>query len=432
MAAWQRQTRSAEPVQAAPIRGFIEDRPSSRESGVAPIAGRDHRRFSVYEPLAAFELVDELEFLTARAIEPVPFYAPQFLVPAMPRLDERQIRLLVARDEDDRRSRLRLLMPFSVEATGVIGGPSCVRAWTHPFGPRGTLPIDHDNPAGTIADLFDALRGTELGLPPLFVVPDLRLDGPVARALIAEASARRLPFRLVETRHRACLDATRQADTFLAEALTSRRRRELARQRRRLEALGRVAFDVARSQADVREATEDFLVLEAGGWKGRARSALLNDRYRAAFTREALDGLSVRDRVRICTLRLDGRAIASAVVLVAEGQAMLWKTAYDEAQSSVSPGLQLLAELSLALLRDPMVSFVDSCAVPDHSLINRLWRERIEIATLVVGLDPGGERVVRRATAALDRSRLVRQAGWRLRSFVKRLRPSGVPLKRRR
>lgn len=422
MAARHHHTRGDDPSLDAPVRSFTEDPQNGAESSVAMPAGRDHRRFSVYEPLAAFDLVEELDFLTARAIEPVPFYAPQFLVPAMPRLDERQIRLLVARDEDDRRSRLRLLMPFSVEATGVIGGPSCVRAWTHPFGPRGTVQIDHDNPGGTICDLFDALRSAELGLPPLFVVPDLRLDGSVARALLDEAKARQLPFRLVDTRYRACLDATRSSRAFLEQALSSRRRHELARQRRRMAANGHVHFEIARDQGEVREASEEFLALEASGWKGRARSALLNDRYRAAFAREALDALSVRDRVRLFTLKLDGRAVASAVVLVAQGQAVLWKMAYDEAHATHSPGFQLLAELSLALLDDTDVAFVDSCAVPDHSLVNRLWRERIEIGTLVLGLDPGGERMVRRATAALGRQRALRQAGWRARSFLKGLR----------
>lgn len=388
----------------------------------ATASGAGQRRFDVYEPLAAFELLDELEFLTQRAIEPVPFYAPQFLVPAMPRLDDRHVRLMVARDEKDGRSRLRLLMPFSVERSGLLGGPSCVRAWTHPFGPRGGPPIDHDDPAGTVASLFDTLREPRMKLPPILVAPDLRLDGPVATTLLAEAARRGLPVRIVERRERACLSAEGDAERFLPSALSARRQRELSRQRRRLEARGRVGFTVASKRQQVREAAEIFLELEASGWKGRARSALLNDRYRAAFAREALDGLAELQRVRVYTLTLDGRAIASAILLVTGGEAALWKIAYDEAAADVSPGFQLLAKASQAMLRDPAIRFVDSCAVPDHSLVNRLWRDRIEIGTLVIGLHPDAQRAVARASAGVTRTRRAREGLWRVRSLLKRLR----------
>ena len=406
-----------------PGRPLLADAPAldSPETSIALGPERDRRRFSVYEPLAAFKLVEELDFLTRRAIEPIPFYAPQFLVPAMPRLDDRHLKLMVARDEGEGRSRLRLLMPFSVEATGLFGGPPCVRAWTHPFGPRGTLLLDHDDPTGTVASLFDAVRDKVLGLPPLLVVPDLRLDGPVAAALMAEAARRGLPAQVIEARKRACLDAVGDPSAFLGSALSARRRRELARVRRRLDQSGSVTFETARRQGDVREALEDFLVLEASGWKGRARSALLTDRYRSAFAREAVDGLAARDRVRIYTLKLDGHAVASVVVLVAEGQAVLWKMAYDEEHASASPGFQLMAATSQALIADPTVRFVDSCAVPDHMMINRIWRSRVEVATLVLGLKEDGGRSVQRAANGLKRVRRIRQAAWRLRTGLRRM-----------
>lgn len=413
---------------AAPRRSLPDMGPSPAFSppvpgpvGVGSLVSR--RRFDIYEPLAAFDLVEELEFLTRRAIEPIPFHAPQFLVPAMPRLEDRHVRLLVARDEAEGRSRLRFLMPFSVETTGLFGGPSCVRAWAHPFAPRGGPPIDHDDPAGTVASLFDTLRDPTSRLPGLFVLPDLRLDGAVAGALMAEAERRSLPVRIVDRRRRACLDATSAPDLFLGTALSPRRLREHARLQRRLAARGRVGFSVAAKRAEVREAAEIFLELEASGWKGRARSALLNDRYRAAFAREALDGLAELGRVRVYNLTLDGRAIASAVLLVTGGEAVLWKIAYDETQADISPGFQLLAEASLDMLRDPAIRVVDSCAVPDHGLVNRLWRERIEIGTLVIGLDPKTERTVERASAGLMRVRKAQQSVWRVRSLFRRLKP---------
>ena len=49
----------------------------------------------------AFDLQEELEYLTYRAVEPNIFFNPRFLAPAMPRLDDREIRFMALRDEED-------------------------------------------------------------------------------------------------------------------------------------------------------------------------------------------------------------------------------------------------------------------------------------------------------------------------------------------
>jgi hypothetical protein len=35
------------------------------------------------------------------------------------------------------------------------------------------------------------------------------------------------------------------------------------------------------------------------------------------------------------------------------------------------------------------VAFADSCATPDHPMIDHLWRERLAMADLMIGLRPG-------------------------------------------
>jgi hypothetical protein len=64
------------------------------------------RKLSVYSASAGFELLEELEYLTYRTVEPNIFFNPRFLAPAMPRLDDRQVRFMVMRDENDVKSRL--------------------------------------------------------------------------------------------------------------------------------------------------------------------------------------------------------------------------------------------------------------------------------------------------------------------------------------
>jgi hypothetical protein len=63
-------------------------------------AERPLRRLAIYPASAGFDLVEELDHLCARTIEPNVFFNPRFLAPAMPRLEDREVRLAVIRDGD--------------------------------------------------------------------------------------------------------------------------------------------------------------------------------------------------------------------------------------------------------------------------------------------------------------------------------------------
>ena len=382
------------------------------------------RRYSVYAPMAAFDLITELRHLSRRAIEGNVFFDPQFLVPAMPRLDERKVRLMVIRDEADARSRLRLLMPFSVERVGLLGGRETIRAWTHPFGPLGTLPLDGDDPAGTLTSLLQTLARPELNLPRLLVLPDLRIDGPMARTLLAVTERLGLPTQQVNAFTRASLTKAGPASYLRQKPLSERRRRELSRQRRLIERQGTVRFDVARDPEGVRIAFEDFLALEASGWKGRERSALTMDRFRSAFARESVNALAEDGRARVYTLRLGDQAIASLVAFIDRGEAYAWKSAYDETYAQASPGQQLIAEATRSLVADPAVKRADSCAMPDHFVMNRFWKDRISVATLVVGLDPDSGKAVASAARGLVKARRSRNRVRLLRQKLMSLLPT--------
>ena len=79
---------------------------------------------------------------------------------------------------------------------------------------------------------------------------------------------------------RACLDARREADEVLRDALSAKKLKELRRQRNRLAEHGTVRFAVARSTDEVAHAVEVFLALEASGWKGERGTALRQRRRR--------------------------------------------------------------------------------------------------------------------------------------------------------
>ena len=364
-------------------------------------SARPPRRLAIYPASAGFELVEELDFLCARTIEPNVFFNPRFLAPAMPRLEDREVRLAVIRDGDEYKNRLRLLVPFSVEKPALPMGVPVMRTWSSIFGPLGTPLIDRDDPAGVIEDFFAMLSRPHLKLPKVLVLPDMRLDGPAASLMRSVADARGLPMVVTGVSERPFLQSGLDGDDYLRQSLSSHHYREFRRLKRRLATRGLIEHVVARGPDAIRHGIESFLTLEASGWKGRERTAMASDRYRAAFAREAVYRLAEQDLCRIHALTLDGETIASLVVMVEAGVAYTWKTAYDENYAAFSPGALLMIEVTRQHLDDPNIAVTDSCAVPDHPVMSRLWSERKPIGTLLVGLTPAADRATRQAASQL-------------------------------
>ena len=69
-------------------------------------------------------------------------------------------------------------------------------------------------------------------------------------------------------------------------------------------------------------------------------------------------------------------------------RAWSWKIAYDEGMARFSPGLQAMTEVTAALLADETIEFADSCAVPDHPLMDHLWHDRLAMADVMIALRP--------------------------------------------
>ena len=59
-----------------------------------------------------------------------------------------------------------------------------------------------------------------------------------------------------------------------------------------------------------------------------------------------------------------------------DGQSYGFKICYDEAHSRYSPGVLMEIDLLSALEGMGASDFVDSCAAPDHPMINSLWPDR--------------------------------------------------------
>ena len=380
--------------------------------------GRSGRELCLYPAAFGYDLQEELEFLSNRAMEPNIFFSARLLAPAMPRVEDKQVRLALIRDEQGERSRMRLLMPFTVEKPGFSMGASIIRTWANPFGPLGTPLVDGEDAAETIDNMLEALSQRSARLPSVLVLPDVRLNGPFAQLAKAVAIGRNLPVTVTDPFQRPMLESLQDGDTYLKHAVSPHHLREMRRLWRNLGAKGTLTYSVARQPEEVRQRMEQFLLLEAKGWKGRRRSALINDRYRSAFAREAVSNLSEVDAVRIHTIDFEGEAIASLVVFIMAGEAYTWKTAYDERLAQYSPGKLLMMKLTEWHLEDANILRTDSCAVPDHPIMSRFWEEREEMGTLVIGLNQNSDRDVRQVGTQLHLYRNTRNMARILREKI--------------
>jgi hypothetical protein len=227
--------------------------------------------------------------------------------------------------------------------------------------------------------------------------------------------------RLLQSHLRACLDATRDADELLRDALGPKKLKELRRQRHRLAENGEIHFDVARTPEAVAAAAETFLTLEASGWKAKRGTALVQDPGDARFIRRATLALAETGQCEIVTLRTGDTPVAAAVVLRHQDRAFYFKLGVDERFARLSPGVQLTLDLTRHLCADPAIAMADSTASADHPMINPIWRGRLAIGDMLIPLrrnDP----VVSLLHAAMKMRRLVREPARRAVHFIRKYR----------
>jgi CelD/BcsL family acetyltransferase involved in cellulose biosynthesis len=361
-------------------------------SAVALVEDVEHQA-DLLSPEEAGRISEDWRELADRAVEPNLFFTPEMALAGMRHLPaESDPQLLVVRRE----RRLVGVLPV-VAARGRWLNPFAVRRSAAFYGTLSTPLLDPERPADTVAAMLRALaRHGQHGI----VLPYLSCDGPAAGAF-TEACARTGFVRVELAQHRrAMLRSALPGSEYIRATLETRRRKEAERQRRRLADLGALCFEVVSSEADTARALDAFLELEAAGWKGKSGTALAHAPGSAKFIREAAAALAHRGAFRVAILALNGRAIASGLIGQAGSRAYYIKTTYDEAYARFSPGLLLTLDLTAHLLDDPGIEDADSIAVADHPMIDRIWIERLAVASVVVSTRPGGGQGFRAAIAA--------------------------------
>jgi CelD/BcsL family acetyltransferase involved in cellulose biosynthesis len=259
--------------------------------------------------------------------------------------------------------------------------PALVSA--HPYGTLCAPPLDRAMAPDAATQLMQQARNA--GAHAL-VLRDMSLDGAAMNALTDTLRRDGIEPRILKSSLRACLDATRDADELLHDALGAKKLKELRRQRHRLAEHGEVCFKVARSPAEIAIAVETFLQLEASGWKGARGTALLQNDGDASFIRQATAALAATRQCEIITLHAGDIPVAAGIVLRHQDRAFFFKIGVDEQFAKFSPGVQLTLDLTRHLCADPSIASADSTASPDHPMINPIWRGRFAIGDVLIPL----------------------------------------------
>jgi CelD/BcsL family acetyltransferase involved in cellulose biosynthesis len=252
------------------------------------------------------------------------------------------------------------------------------------------------------------------------ILRDVALDGAAMKTFTDVLIRSNMRPRLLQSHARACLDATRDADELLRDALGAKKLKELRRQRHRLAEHGEVSFGVARAPDDVARALEIFLELEASGWKAQRGTALMQDDGDAAFIRRAAVGLAEHGQCEIAMLRAGDTPVAAAIVLRHQDRAFYFKLGVDERFAKLSPGVQLTLDLTRHLCADPAIAMVDSMAAADHPMINPIWRGRLAIGDVLIPLGRN-DPAVALVHAAMRLRKLVREPARRAVHLIRKL-----------
>jgi hypothetical protein len=189
---------------------------------------------------------------------------------------------------------------------------------------------------------------------------------------------------------RALLERTTDAESYINTALSGKRRKELRRQEKLLRQLGNLEYVTLRPGDDLEAWLQNFLTLEAKGWKGQEGSAMATHRETREFFLRTMHAAAERGRLMMSALKLNCQTIAIKCNVTAGIGTYALKIAFDEAYAQYSPGVHLELENIHRLHEDPTLQWMDSCATSRHFMINRLWLSRRSLKRMLVATGKGG------------------------------------------
>jgi CelD/BcsL family acetyltransferase involved in cellulose biosynthesis len=326
--------------------------------------------------------------LAEAACSPNPFYHPALLIPALGMLDTgRNTRIIEAYEGN----LLIGLLPIEKHKRhGRYPLPNVSNLQhIHCFYGAPLIRKGHEQAAWTeILRQLDAVGWAGQFLHLLGQDP----NGPAMQALESHCRATKRPFEIIHRYERAKLQSEMTGEEYWNSNVRSKKRKELRRLVNRLEECGTVTHGHLENADDLGKWCDDFLKLEASGWKGANGTALINNEAHRSFFIAACANALTLNMLDMLRIDVDGKPIAMLVNFRHLQGSFSFKIAIDEEFGRYSPGVLIEIDNLYAVQASDSVQWMDSCAKPDHPMIDSLWVERRTIAQYRVALKGKGLR----------------------------------------
>lgn len=172
-----------------------------------------------------------------------------------------------------------------------------------------------------------------------------------------------------EPRHggHSVIDTRMTGDEWFAAA-GKNLRASVRKARNRFERAGKMTITVAQSRDEIAAGFEEFVAIEATGWK-RDKGAFLNRPNDREVMRAFLLNMGGTGQGFVRTLCLDGRPVAAQLGCITAGVVALHKIAYDDRLADLSPSNILMADLVRWCCDDPGIHHIDL-------ITNQPWHQR--------------------------------------------------------
>ncbi len=241
--------------------------------------------------------------------------------------------------------------------------------------------IDPDVAADVMPAFLKAIAQAP-SMPRVILMKSLDTEAASYRPLVDAVAARGGRLLTVKTENRPVV----WRDSYMPA--TGERSKKLRQSWKRMSALGMTTMVFTSEPDAMVSAVETFLQLEFKSWKGAAGTALLCRDEDANFVRHLISNLAEQGQATIQALQIDGKTVATQVLLFSGKMAYTWKTAFDESYAKFSPGVLLIEKVTEHLFATTTITGIDSCSA-ESSFMSQIWSGRRAMADVLVAVGPG-------------------------------------------
>lgn len=347
------------------------------------VPDRLHTHVVDADGIAALD-ADAWDRLSAAALSENPFYARQYVLAGLATIDEAAgVKAVCVKDE---RGDLAGLFPFRKHILppltwNVAQGASNLYQFSgHPL-------VARERAGEVIGAWLDTVSSGKT--PRIWMLSNFDLNSQLKRLIDSECADRGMATAVAAPYKRAHLTGIEGGfAAHCAKVIPKKRLKDIQRNLRRLNECGELTFERATDPVRVCQRLDQFLNLEAAGWKGAYGTAFLSAKDHELFARHAFSGNSDKQaRCIIDSLLLDGEPIAISINISSGSVAFTPKCAYCERWRRYSPGMVLEYLVVERFYAQREFTEMDAATVTVEHVVRDLWNAEMAMGCLVIGTD---------------------------------------------